>query len=127
MTIYPPLGKQKQYPPLNLTVIHAAEKDQPAGRDRIQWTLLTELPVDNLQNAVEKLDWYSQRWKIETYHKQVWLQGRRIKTAYARASDLLAFHLLHRKLADILAVHGKSCGTNIPSRSCLLRNRTPDP
>jgi hypothetical protein len=27
------------------------------------------LPVDDLYDAIEKLTWYSQRWKIETFHK----------------------------------------------------------
>ena len=25
--------------------------------------------MDDLASAIEKLDWYAQRWKIETYHK----------------------------------------------------------
>ena len=31
--------------------------------------MLTDLPVDDLATAVEKLDWYAMRWKIETFHK----------------------------------------------------------
>ena len=66
MKIHPPIGKQKRYPSLGLTVIHASEEGQPIGRDRIEWKLVTDLPVKNFKDAVEKLDWYSQRWKIET-------------------------------------------------------------
>ena len=69
MTIHPPFGKQNRYPSLELTVIHAYEENPPAGRERIEWKLLTDLPVENFQEAVEKLDWYAQRWKIETFHK----------------------------------------------------------
>ena len=39
------------------------------GRKPIRWKLLTDLPVDDLPAAIEKLDWYAQRWKIETFHK----------------------------------------------------------
>lgn len=69
MTVHPPIGKQKHYPSLSLTVIHAHERGTPRGREPICWKLLTNLPVDNLASAIEKLDWYSQRWKLETYHK----------------------------------------------------------
>jgi len=31
--------------------------------------LLTDLPVENLGSAVEKVNWYAQRWKIETFYK----------------------------------------------------------
>ena len=69
MTVHPPIGKQKHYPTLSLTVIHAHERGTPQGRDPIRWKLLTNLPVDDLPSAIEKLDWYAQRWKIETFHK----------------------------------------------------------
>ena len=32
-------------------------------------TLTTSLPVTSLASAIEKLEWYAQRWKIETFHK----------------------------------------------------------
>ena len=67
MTVHPPVGKQKRYPPLSLTVIHAHERGTPEGREPIRWDLLTDLPVKDLAAAVEKLDWYALRWKLETY------------------------------------------------------------
>jgi Transposase DNA-binding/Transposase Tn5 dimerisation domain len=69
MMVHPPVGKQKHYPALSLTVIHAYERGMPKGRDPIRWKLLTNLPVDDLPSAIQKLDWYAQRWKIETFHK----------------------------------------------------------
>jgi len=67
--VLPPIGKQKHYPGLSLTVIHARERKQPKNRDRIDWKLMTDLPVTSRCEAVEKLNWYAMRWKIETYHK----------------------------------------------------------
>jgi hypothetical protein len=69
LVVLPPIGKQKNYPKLILTAIHAQERGRPHGRDRIDWKLLTDLPVCSRQEAVEKLVWYSMRWKIETFHK----------------------------------------------------------
>ena len=67
--VLPPIGKQKQYPELMLTVIHAQERGTPNGRKRIDWKLITDLPVRSRREALEKLKWYSMRWKIETFHK----------------------------------------------------------
>jgi hypothetical protein len=67
--VLPPIGKQKQYPELMLTIIHAQERGAPQGREKIDWKLITDLPVRSRQEAVEKLKWYSMRWKIETFHK----------------------------------------------------------
>ena len=68
MTIRPPIAKQKRYPVLVLTVLHAREPEEPIGRPRIDWKLITDLPVDSHANAVEKLQWYAMRWKIEVFH-----------------------------------------------------------
>ena len=69
LTVRPPIGKHRQYPALSLTVLHADERGTPEGREPIRWRLLTNRPVDDLAGAIEKLDWYAQRWKIETFHK----------------------------------------------------------
>jgi len=67
--ILPPIGKQKRYPSLTLTVLHAQERDAPQGYEAIDWKLITDLPVRSRVEAIEKLDWYALRWKIEVFHK----------------------------------------------------------
>lgn len=37
--VLPPIGKQKRYPSLDLTVIHASERGAPKGRKPIEWKL----------------------------------------------------------------------------------------
>jgi hypothetical protein len=65
----PPIGKRKRYSPQVLTYIHALELDPPTDRPPIDWKLVTNLPVADLAGAVEKLDWYALRWKVEVFHK----------------------------------------------------------
>ena len=67
--ILPPEGKRKRYPATTLSVIHAIEREKPKGRDRVDWKLITDLPVTSRAEAIEKLEWYASRWKIETFHK----------------------------------------------------------
>jgi hypothetical protein len=67
--VLPPIGKQKRYPALTLTVIHAEERGTPKTRKKIEWKLITDLPVQCRQDAIEKLKWYALRWKIELFHK----------------------------------------------------------
>lgn len=88
MLVRPPIGKQKEYPDLPLTVIHAREMDAPKGRERINWKLLTDLPVRSRQDAVEKLIWYAQRWKIETFHK-ILKSGCKVEDAKLRTAERL--------------------------------------
>jgi len=67
--VLPPIGKQKRYPALTLTVIHAEERVTPKNRKKIEWKLITDLPIGSRADAIEKLEWYALRWKIEVFHK----------------------------------------------------------
>ena len=67
--VLPPIGKQKRYPALTLTVIHVRERGTPKTRKKIDWRLITDLPVSSRTEAIEKLEWYALRWKIELFHK----------------------------------------------------------
>ena len=69
LRVLPPIGKQKRYPALILTVIHAEERGTPENRKKIDWKLITNLPVGSRADAIEKLEWYAWRWKIEVFHK----------------------------------------------------------
>ena len=69
ITVLPPIGKQKRYPSLDLTVIHASERGAPKGRKPIEWKLITDMPVRSRAEAIEKINWYAMRWKIEVFHK----------------------------------------------------------
>lgn len=87
--VLPPIGKQKRYPSLDLTVIHAVEPSAPKGRKPIEWNLLTDLPVGSCADAVETIKLYAMRWKIEVFHK-ILKSGCRAEDAKLRTADRLA-------------------------------------
>jgi len=90
MIVRPPFGpKSKIYPDLNLTIITARERRQPKGRERIEWKLMTNLIVQNLEDAVEKLKWYSLRWKIEVFFK-ILKSGCKITDSKLRTAESLS-------------------------------------
>jgi hypothetical protein len=86
--VLPPVGKQKRYPALSLTVIHAKEPKAPADRPGIDWKLITDLPVPTCKAAIEKLRWYAMRWKIEVFHK-ILKSGCRVEEARLRTAERL--------------------------------------
>jgi Transposase DNA-binding/Transposase DDE domain len=86
LRIHPPVGKQKEYPPLMVTVIYAQETSTPRGRDKIDWKLITNLSVRSHKDAVEKLTWYARRWRIETFHK-ILKSGCRAEASKLRSAE----------------------------------------
>jgi hypothetical protein len=89
LQVLPPIGKRKDYPDLPLTVIHAVERGTPRGREKIEWKLITNLKVDSLKAAIEKLAWYALRWKIEVFHK-ILKSGCKAEESKLRSSERLA-------------------------------------
>lgn len=76
------IGKIKVLPPrsykgkkttssLDLYVIHVIEDAEPAGSDKIEWMLYTNIPILNYADAIEKIKWYCLRWRIEVYFKLI--------------------------------------------------------
>jgi len=86
--VHPPVGAHKRHPPLLLTVIHASERATPVGRPPIAWKLITNVPVDTPEDAIEKLRWYALRWRIETFHK-ILKSGCRTEEAKLRTAERL--------------------------------------
>jgi hypothetical protein len=52
---------------LTLWIVEAREVSDKSGA--IYWRLLTNLPVETLEAALEKIRWYRLRWQIEEYHR----------------------------------------------------------
>jgi hypothetical protein len=119
--ILPPIGKQKRYPALDLTVIHAREARKPRGRDRIDWKLVTDLPVTSPEEAVEKLQCYAQRWKIELFHKILksgcHVEAARLRTAERLTKLIAVFCILSWRIFWTTMIN--RIAPDIPPRSAL--------
>jgi hypothetical protein len=55
--------------PVKAWAVVAEEKQAPDGVEPLQWLLLTTHRVETFAQAVEKLEWYAQRFQIEVYHR----------------------------------------------------------
>ena len=54
---------------LTLGVVRVREINPPEGVEPLEWTLLTDLPVDTLEACVRVTRIYRARWTIEEFHK----------------------------------------------------------
>jgi hypothetical protein len=53
---------------IKLYAIYAQEIETPKGEEPIEWLLLSTIPVTNMPEALQKIEWYRERWKIERFH-----------------------------------------------------------
>ena len=69
LTIPAPRRTHTGVDPVPLSVVHAREIRAPAKGKRLEWFLLTTLPVTDPEQARRVLTWYALRWRVEDYFR----------------------------------------------------------
>lgn len=64
-------GNKTQNLSLTMFTIQVVEETPPKGAKKIEWVLITNIPILNYENAIEKIKWYCLRWRIEVYFKVI--------------------------------------------------------
>ena len=88
LTIPAPLKTPVGVDPAPLTVVHAREIQAPAKGKRLEWFLLTTLPVRDAEQARRVLTWYALRWRVEDYFR-VLKTGCRVQQLQHQTADRL--------------------------------------
>jgi hypothetical protein len=65
----PPHRLSSPLPNLAMSAIYVRETAPPADEPPLEWMLLPNLPIENFEQAYEKVQWYWLRWRIEMSHK----------------------------------------------------------
>ncbi len=84
-------------PMVDLYAVMAIEKRPPKGHDALLWVLLTNLSVNTVEQAIEKVQWYSRRWNIEVFHK-VLKSGCGVEDAQLRHADRLKKYVVLKSI-----------------------------
>lgn len=71
--------------------VYVDEPHRPAAENRIQWLLSTTRPVHDITDAVEVIDHYKRRWRIEDFHR-TWKSG----CCDIEAAQLQSLSVFHR-------------------------------
>jgi len=69
LMLRPPAHLRTQLKPLSLYAVFVQEVEPPTEVEPLCWLLLTTVPVTGLDDAIERIQWYCQRWQIEILHK----------------------------------------------------------
>jgi len=64
VTIHAPLRLNRKTQSICLSAIRCWNEEED-----IEWVMYSSIPVNNIEEACEKIDWYACRWIIEEYHK----------------------------------------------------------
>lgn len=97
---------------VRIGVLMAREINPPAGQDRIEWVLLTSLPVDCFETAQELVQLYLARWEIEVFHR-ILKTGCRVERLQLKAEDrikpaVILYMIVAWRIAYVMKL-GREC------------------
>jgi hypothetical protein len=104
---------------VRLWAVWARERNAPAGVEPVEWMLLTTLPVETLEQACEKLDWYARRWGIEVFHRTL-KSGCQIETRQLGHADRIEACLAIDLVVAWRIFHLTKLGRETPDVPCTV-------
>jgi hypothetical protein len=117
-------GKEK-LPLVKVWAVWAIETAPPANLPAVEWLLLTTVPVQNAQDALQRLAWYTCRWGIEVWHK-VLKSGCRIEARQLETADRLKRCLTLYAVIAWRVLYATMLSRSTPQLSCLALLNEPE-
>jgi len=106
-------------PNVRLWAVWAREPDPPPGMEPVEWMLLTTVPVENFEQACEKLQWYTRRWGIEIFHRTL-KSGCQIETRQLGSADRIEACLAIDMVVAWRIFHLTKLGRETPDVPCTV-------
>jgi len=104
---------------IELWVIHAKEESPPKGVEPIEWFLMTNEPVEDVQAAYERIQYYTHRWKIERFHF-VLKSGCKVEKLQERSMDKTTLLVLMYSIIAVLILNMTYIARILPNVSCTV-------
>ncbi len=90
-TLCPPrrqASESEALPAVEVYLVWVVETDPPDDVTPLEWLLITNVKVSNFSDALQRIDWYKQRWQIEVYFK-VLKSGTKVEQVRLETKDRL--------------------------------------
>lgn len=117
VVLRPPYRPDKKLKAVEVTALLAREDDPPAGEERIEWLLLTNLPVETFQDACEKMQWYLCRWQIEVFFR-ILKSGCRVEQLQLQSRERIEVALALYLIVAWRVLYLTWLGRTVPDLSC---------
>ena len=100
-------------------VFLSEQPDWVLNNEPIEWMLLTTYPVGSLEDAKQRVDWYTKRWGIEVFHRTL-KSGCRIKDRQLETADRLEACLGIDMVVAWRIFHLTMLGRETPDLPCTV-------
>ncbi|MBI2917528.1 MAG: IS4 family transposase [Chloroflexi bacterium] len=120
VSLKPPIGKPKgkgKLASLTAWAVLAREEHPPVDTEPLEWMLLTTIPVTTIEQALEKVAWYTIRWQIEVFHRTL-KSGCKIEDRQLGTADRIEACLAIDMVVAWRIIHLVWLGRKVPNVSC---------
>ena len=69
LTLRPPRRTDRKLPSVTVNVVLVSEADPPPNDVPVEWLLLTSLPIDEIEQVRQVIQYYCVRWMIEVFFR----------------------------------------------------------
>lgn len=111
--------RKAQMPAVRLWAVLAREVNAPEAIQPVEWMLLSTLPVESFESALEKLRWYARRWGIEVFHR-VLKSGCQVESRQLCGADRLEACLAIDLVVAWRIFHLTKLGRETPEVPCTV-------
>jgi hypothetical protein len=110
---------RERLPDVDLWSVWAYEREAPAEIEPVEWRLLTTLPVETAEQAIEKVEWYTRRWGIEVFHRTL-KSGCKIENRQLGHADRIEACLAIDAVVAWRIFHLAKLGCEVPDVPCSV-------
>jgi Domain of unknown function (DUF4338)/Transposase DNA-binding/Transposase Tn5 dimerisation domain len=116
--LQPPKRKPK-LGAVTVWVVTVTEVGPPPGEEPVDWKLITTVEVKTLAQALEVIDWYTQRFQIEVYHRTL-KSGCKIEERQLGNAERIEGCLAIDMVVAWRIVHLTKLGREVPEVPCTV-------
>ncbi|WP_407543473.1 IS4 family transposase (plasmid) [Deinococcus radiomollis] len=111
-------GPERGFPAQQVWCVRAF--DLETAGEKLEWILVSTLPIETVEDALERTRWYALRWNIEDYHKCL-KTGCRMEARQLRSADRLQRLLGFLAIVAVRLLWLRSVSVVASQRSLSLR------
>lgn len=117
VTLRPPWRPGSKLPAVTVNVVLVRENDPPVGEEPVEWLLLTSLPIDDIEQVRQVIQYYCVRWMIEVFFR-VLKSGCRVEERRFEQLDRLLTCLAVYLIVAWRTLYVCRLGRSCPDISC---------
>jgi hypothetical protein len=115
------LASNKDLPEsVEVYVVSAVEINRPTDEEGISWQLITNVPTECYEDAVARIAWYAQRWKIEIFHRTL-KSGCKVEDLQSDSAEKLSKLIAIYSILALETMDLSYLGRAHPEASCEIR------